>query len=74
MTRDIAQRIINAENNFIETVMGFGFTREQGRHVLMAYRLLKVVKLEANIGRYTVKHGAFWDIEVLQKALRIELS
>lgn len=74
MTRDIAQRITNAENNFVETVMSFGFTREQGQHILTAYRLLKVVKLDTNIGRYTVKHGAFWDSETLQKALRVELS
>ena len=74
MTKDIAQRIMNAENSFIETVVSFGFTKEQGQHILTAYRLLKVVKLEVNIGRYTVKHGAFWDVEVLQKALRIELS
>jgi hypothetical protein len=33
------------------------------------YRKIKVVKLDAIGGTITVKHGAFWDADVIRKAL-----
>lgn len=75
MLKDTATRITNAETDFISNVMEqFSFTREQAKHILTAYRLLKVVTLQANIGRYSVKHGAFWEKETMLRALQIELQ
>lgn len=67
----VAKRIVNAENNFIEGVMERGFTLEEAAKVLREYRKLKVVKLDAVNGVYKVKHGAYWDKDVLQKAVEL---
>lgn len=65
-----AQRIINAENNFIEGLMiAAKITEAEAEKVLAFYRKIKAVKMDIVGGRITVKHGAFWDAEVILRAV-----
>lgn len=64
--KNVAQRIVNAENNFKEIVQGItGCTVEQADSVLRKYIRAKFVKLDAVGGRYSVKHGSSLDKDVL---------
>lgn len=66
----VAQRIVNAENNFIEVVMELsGCTKAEAEKVLSVYRKLKMVKIDLGIGRINVKHGAYLDFDVIQNAI-----
>ena len=58
-TRAIAQRIVNAEENFIEARIAQGFTRQEAIKAMNTMLRLKVAKLDPVIGRIEVKHGAF---------------
>ena len=65
-----ALRIVQAGETFAETVAEIaGLTKAEGFKVLAAYRKAKVVKLDAVNGRYTVKHGAFFDVDVIRRAV-----
>jgi hypothetical protein len=68
-TKAVAQRMVNAENNFLDIIEGNGFSREEAEIIFAEYRRLKVVKLDAVIGRYSVKHGAYLDKEIMERAL-----
>lgn len=69
-TREIAQRIVNAEENFIETVQTItGCTREEGIKALATMRQFKIIKLDANIGRYRAVHGAYMEADALRTAI-----
>ena len=68
--KDVAQRIVNAENNFADTVQEVtSCTRKEAFKVLALYRKFKMVKLDAVCGRYTVNHGSFWEEHVLRNAI-----
>ncbi|HDR9764237.1 TPA: hypothetical protein QDC44_008526 [Burkholderia cepacia ATCC 25416] len=68
--KEIAQRIVNAEENFIETVQAItGCSRDEGAKALNTMRKLRVIKLDVGIGRYTVKHGALMEAEALRNAI-----
>lgn len=68
--RDTAQRMVNAENSFIESLMRTAnITEPQAEKVLAFYRKIKVVKMDIVGGTITVKHGAFWDRDVIHRAL-----
>ena len=68
--RAIAQRIVNAEDNFAETVMrATGCDAETAAKVTEYYLKHKLAKLDAVIGRINVKHGAFLEPEVLANAV-----
>ena len=69
-TKQIAQRIVNAENNFIDTLMTLGdVSRADATKAMRAMLRLKVAKLDAVSGRINVKHGAYLDREVIQRAV-----
>lgn len=68
-TRAMAQRIINAESNFVETLMRQGFTREEGEKAMRVMLRLKVAKLDAVLGRISVKHGAFLEPDAIRNAV-----
>ncbi len=69
-TRDIARRIVNAENGFIENVMEqFGTTEAEAVKVLIVFRKAKAVKLDVSMGRYDLTHGAFWEAPVIRRAI-----
>lgn len=69
-TQAVAQRIVNAEENFIALVQQVtGCSREQGTKALATMRSLKVLKLDAVNGVYNVKHGAFLEASALWNAI-----
>lgn len=74
-TKAVGQRWANAENNFIELCaeMG-GFTKAESLHILAVFIKVKAVKLATGIGRYEFTHGAFVDVEVMRRALAIEVK
>lgn len=66
----MAQREINAGNSFVASVIeAFGTTREQAEKVLLVFRKAKAVKLQRAIGVYNLTHGAFWDRDVIERAI-----
>jgi hypothetical protein len=68
--RGVAQRIVNAEVSFIETLMRMGgITKPDAEKVLRVYRKLKVVKTDAVNGEIKVKHGGLLDRAVIRTAL-----
>ena len=68
--RDIAQRIENAAAEFIESVREqFGTTTAEAEKVLRVFRKTKAVKLDPVGGRYRLTHGAFWESEVIRRAI-----
>ncbi|WP_423383499.1 hypothetical protein [Burkholderia sp. LMG 32019] len=69
-TKQIAQRIVNAEENFIETVQAItGCSREEGEKAFNTMRTLRVIKLDLAGGRYMAKHGAFMEADALRNAI-----
>ncbi len=70
-TRDVAQRIVNAEESFLafacETAQ---LTRPEALRALAAYRKAKVIKLDPIVGQFTFTHGAFAEADVLKRAAR----
>ena len=69
--RDMAQRLVNAENSFIECVRrDTGFTQAQAETVMAYFIKHKLMKLNANDGQFYVKHGAFLERDVLTRALK----
>ncbi|MFA5150832.1 MAG: hypothetical protein WC433_08075, partial [Candidatus Omnitrophota bacterium] len=68
--RDMAQRIINAEENFKDSVKEqFGFTDQEAQKIWDVYRKGKIVEVDAVGGQHKLKDGRFWDKQVMQNAL-----
>lgn len=69
---DIATRIVNAENDFAETLMSFGKVDEAtARKITAFYLKKKLAKLDVGIGRISVKHGAYLDARAIANAAAI---
>lgn len=69
-TRAIAGRMVQAGEDFTQTLMDLhGITKDDAWKVLEVYRKARAVKLDAFHGRYSVKHGAFLDHDVVLRAL-----
>lgn len=64
--RDIAQRIVNAEEDFIQIIQEKGFTGEEAIQVMQTMLRLKLAKLDSGIGRISVKHGGLLETEVIR--------
>ena len=70
--KDMAQRMANARLNFCESLSeSFDLSLNDAETVLDAFVRAKAVKLDAVNGRYNLKHGAFWDRTVINRALGI---
>ncbi len=68
MFEDMMQRADNAHKGLIEVLAEYG-AGDYAPDVAELYIKEKVVKLDANMGRYTFKHGAFLDSEVIGNAI-----
>ena len=69
-TKGFATREHNAVVRFIDSVVEqFGFSVDEAEKILSVFRKLKIVKIDAVVGQYNLKHGAFWDREVMERAL-----
>ena len=72
-TKAVAQRIVNAENRFIEFAMKQGdLTREQAIKALEAYKKAKAVKIDPIGGQFNLTRGDFANKDVLRRAAGIE--
>ena len=68
--RAMAQRLVNAENGFVQTLMERGkISKVDAEKVFVLYKKLKLVKLHAANGEYKVKHGGYLDEAVIVRAL-----
>ena len=67
--KDMAQRADNAVIQWRDMLADDGFTADQADAILRLYLQEKLVRLDWGIGRYSVKHGAFLNVDVLNRAL-----
>lgn len=67
-----AQRIVNAENNFVETLQRCGeIDKDTAEKVMRFYLYNKLAKLDAVNGTIKVKHGAFLDKQSIVNAVGV---
>jgi len=70
--KDIAQRIDNAMVGFVESIERLGgLNADDAQVVANFYLKSKLAKMDAVIGRISVKHGAYLDKPILVKALEM---
>jgi hypothetical protein len=70
MFKDIAVRMDNAASKFIDAVVEqFNFSQEDATTIYNVYLREKIVNIDAVGGQYRLTHGAFWDKEVMKRAL-----
>ena len=70
--KQIAQRILNAEDTFAESVMRItGCDVGTAHQVTALYLQEKIATMDAGIGRIRVKHGAFLEQDVLHRAIKM---
>lgn len=70
--KNMAARMVAAENNFAEVLMKFGeISKADAEKVMAVYRKLKLVKMDAVMGVLTVKHGAYLDKQTIANALTL---
>lgn len=67
---NMAIRIENAARAFKDNLVSqFGLSNSQAEKVLGVFIRIKAIKLDAIGGVYRLKHGAFWDKDVIQRAI-----
>ena len=70
MFEDMAQRIVNAENSFIDDVVEqFGTTVAEAEKVLTVFLKHKLVKIDPVGGQCHLKTGAAWEAKVIANAI-----
>lgn len=69
--QEIAQKIVNAENDFVaQVVEKIGCTEAEGFKVFNLYKKNKLLsRVDLTNQRYAVKHGAFIAADVMRRAL-----
>lgn len=68
-TEQIAQRIVNAEENFTDVLVALGgISKADAWKALATFRKAKAIKMDAVGGRITVKHGAYLAKDVIVRA------
>jgi hypothetical protein len=68
-TYQVAQRMVNAENDFRQVIMERGFARDEANKAMRTMLKLKVAKLDAVNGRISVVHGAYLDHQAIRNAV-----
>lgn len=69
-TKAFGTRYAQAQINFADRVAELlGTDRAAGFKVFAVYNKARIVKFDAANTTYNVKHGAFWDLGVLRRAL-----
>jgi len=68
--KDIAERMNNAMIGFVESIARFGeINADDAKVVANFYMKNKLAKMDAVGGRISVKHGAYYDKDIIVKAL-----
>lgn len=69
-TKQIAQRLVNTEKIFIDTIQEkVDCTEKEALKVLKIYKKEKIVKFDAVGGRPIFKHGVFLENDVIKNAI-----
>lgn len=69
--RDIATREANACNRFVAWACEqIDCTEEEARSLLHWYRIKRCIKIDVNVGQFSLAHGAFGDPEILRAAVK----
>lgn len=72
--QQIAQRIANAEANLTATLVEMGGISEgEAMRVATFYKKEKLVRLDLTNQRYTVKHGGYWERDVIRRAVEMSI-
>jgi hypothetical protein len=69
--RQIAQRIVDAENSFAEIVMYVTDCDEETAHQVTAFYLKHRLAKRIGVDRISVTHGAYLERDVLERAIRM---
>lgn len=68
-TRSIGERLARGELAFLVTLRELGgIDSDEAVKVAALYRKNRITKMDAGIGRVSVKHGAFLDRDVIRRA------
>jgi hypothetical protein len=68
----IAQRIVNAELHMVGLLMELAdISKADAQKAFVTLRKAKALKLDAVIGRYMVKHGAFLNPDAIRRAVAL---
>lgn len=72
--KDTNHKIMNGgKQRFIDSVIEqHGFTKKEAEHIYEVYYSLRVGTFD-RVGQFNLSHGAFWDREPMENALKIEL-
>jgi len=69
-TKQMATRIVNAEESFISSVMDqFDKTYEESEKVLAVFKKAKAVRIDPVGGQFRLTSGLFWEADVINNAL-----
>lgn len=72
-TADIARRMEKAETDFCALLVQFGeITDDQARAVFAYYRKHKLIERDLWMAQWKVKHGGYFDRDVIRRAAGIE--
>ena len=70
--KEIANRIVDAEDAFVETLTRLGGIDEQTAEKVMTFYIKnRLAKLDMPSSRISVKHGAYLDADVIQRAAKL---
>lgn len=63
-------RVDHGNASFMESMIEqFGVSADDAAKVLEVFYKIKAVKMDAYMGRVMLKHGAFWDVEVIARSI-----
>jgi hypothetical protein len=71
--REICERQVGAVQSLLDSIMEItGCNEAEAEKAFVTLKKAKALKLDSYAGRYTVKHGAFLDREVLVRAINFD--
>ena len=69
-TQAIARRIYNAETSMLTNIIEqFGVSRDGAYKAFVALRRARAIKLDPVMGVYRLAHGAYWEKDVILRAI-----
>ena len=69
-TRQVAQRMVNAEEHFAGVLMELaGCSKQDAYKAMNTLRKVRAIKVDPILGRMIVKHGRYMDPEVIRRAI-----
>ena len=68
--KPVVQRGENAVDGFISDIAEqFGFSVSEAEHILRVFLKERIARIDYGIGKVQIKHGAYWEREVMEEAL-----